>query len=333
MDTALLVARLLLAAVFGAAAIAKLLDSRGVRYALSDFGVPQRFAAFLMVLLPLAELAIATMLVIEPLALWGAYAALILLVIFSTAIVANLLGGRRPACHCFGRLRGELVGWRTVVRNVVLMGLTGFVLWLGRTNASADPILNNAVLVSIVQTAILATLGFVCWSLLSDRIAHSNGSVDPLPQAYSDPEILVGAPAPDFLLRDATTGGVTSLRDLCSLRRPVVLIFLDLSCRSCLELLRDVARWQRDEAGVFTIAAIGSGSEELNRERSTEYGLQRMLVLPSGELKQRYGIVRTPSAITITPSGHIGSELTVGGPRVRTLVEELAADQRRGIAA
>jgi uncharacterized membrane protein YphA (DoxX/SURF4 family) len=60
-DTALLVARLLLAAVFIMAGAAKLTDNPGSRHAITDFGLPAALAAPLGVLLPLAELAVAAL--------------------------------------------------------------------------------------------------------------------------------------------------------------------------------------------------------------------------------------------------------------------------------
>ena len=63
MDSMLLAARLLLAAVFAVAGVAKLVDLAGSRRAMRDFGLPDRLAAPLGTLLPLAELAAAVALV------------------------------------------------------------------------------------------------------------------------------------------------------------------------------------------------------------------------------------------------------------------------------
>ena len=63
MGVALLVARVLLVAVFGVAGVTKLADRAGSKQALVDFGVPASLAAPLGVLLPLAELAVAAALI------------------------------------------------------------------------------------------------------------------------------------------------------------------------------------------------------------------------------------------------------------------------------
>jgi uncharacterized membrane protein YphA (DoxX/SURF4 family) len=61
--TALLAARLLLAAIFVVAGVAKLADRAGSRQGLIDFGVPAALATPFGILLPLVEFAVAISLV------------------------------------------------------------------------------------------------------------------------------------------------------------------------------------------------------------------------------------------------------------------------------
>jgi uncharacterized membrane protein YphA (DoxX/SURF4 family) len=89
MPVVLLVARLLLAAVFAVAALTKLADLSGSRQAMRNFGVPERLAVPLGTLLPIAELAIAITLVPAVSARWTALGALLLLLLF----VAGILDG------------------------------------------------------------------------------------------------------------------------------------------------------------------------------------------------------------------------------------------------
>ena len=96
MGLLLLVAQLLLAAVFLVAGVAKLADLAGSRQALRDFGVPAALATPLGTLLPLAELAVAVALLPAASAGWGALSALVLLLLFSAGIGANLARGRTP---------------------------------------------------------------------------------------------------------------------------------------------------------------------------------------------------------------------------------------------
>ena len=104
MPVVLLVARLLLAAVFAVAALTKLADLAGSRQAMRNFGVPERLAVPLGTLLPIAELAIAITLRPRGLGPVDCSRALLLLLLFVAGIAYNLARGRTPDCHCFGQL-------------------------------------------------------------------------------------------------------------------------------------------------------------------------------------------------------------------------------------
>src|SRR4051794_14150130 len=104
MDAAVLAARLLLAALFIVAGVGKLADLPGFRGTLRGFGVGERLARIAAVALPLAELATAAALLLQPSAMWGAAAALVLLVVFTGGIVNALARGDAPDCGCFGTL-------------------------------------------------------------------------------------------------------------------------------------------------------------------------------------------------------------------------------------
>ena len=122
-------ARVVLAVVFGAAAWAKLSDLAGTRQAARDFGVPSAAAPAVAFIVPVAELTIAVLLVFGgSAAVVGAVGGVLLLAVFIVAIAVSLARGRRPDCHCFGRLRSEAVSARTLVRNVVLVLLAVVVL-------------------------------------------------------------------------------------------------------------------------------------------------------------------------------------------------------------
>ena len=131
MDAALLIARLLLAAVFTLAGVAKLSDLKGSRKAIIEFGLPALLASPLGLLLPLAELAVGAALIPASSAWWGALGALALLLLFVVGISINLARGKKPDCHCFGQLHSAPAGWKTLARNGVLAAVAGFVLWEG----------------------------------------------------------------------------------------------------------------------------------------------------------------------------------------------------------
>jgi uncharacterized membrane protein YphA (DoxX/SURF4 family) len=86
MNLILLISRLVLAAVFGVAGVAKLFDFVGSRKSLADFGVPGFLAAPLAVLLPLAELTCAVAFLPDSSVWWAARGVIVLLALFIVGI-------------------------------------------------------------------------------------------------------------------------------------------------------------------------------------------------------------------------------------------------------
>ena len=131
MPEGLLVARLLLAVVFAIAGGAKLVHPTGTRDALRQFGVDDRLAGVFARCLPIAELGIAVGLLPNAAARWAGAGALVLLGVFGVGIGLNLVRGKHPDCHCFGQLYSAPVDWSLLMRNGVLAGAAGAVVWQG----------------------------------------------------------------------------------------------------------------------------------------------------------------------------------------------------------
>jgi uncharacterized membrane protein YphA (DoxX/SURF4 family) len=99
MNVLLLLARLLLSALFMVSGVSKLGDRDGVREAAEGFGVPPRWTGLVSRVLPVLELVIAVLLLPAATATVGAVAATGLMVAF-TAVVANqVLRGNQLDCH------------------------------------------------------------------------------------------------------------------------------------------------------------------------------------------------------------------------------------------
>jgi len=213
MALVLLGTRIGLAAVFATAGFAKLADRAGSQRALADFGVPGRVAGLLGTLLPLAELATATALVPDGSALWGALAALALLLAFSAAIALNLSRGRAPDCHCFGQLQSAPVSWWTVARNLLLALVAAGLVW--RSGPAG-----------ILLAAVAAAIGV---SVLERRRSRDELPARGLP---------IGTEAPGFGL-PALDGAAVTLGALRERGRPVLLVFSDAHCGPCTALAPD----------------------------------------------------------------------------------------------
>jgi uncharacterized membrane protein YphA (DoxX/SURF4 family)/thiol-disulfide isomerase/thioredoxin len=130
-ELALLIGRLLLAAVFLLAGVAKYADPKGTSKAFTEFGLPRALAAFVAMVLPFVEAGVAIALVPVASAWYGACGALALLGIFIVGIVFVMVRGRKPDCRCFGQLHSAPVGATTLIRNGILGALAGWLVWMG----------------------------------------------------------------------------------------------------------------------------------------------------------------------------------------------------------
>ena len=292
MDAALLIARLLLAAVFTLAGVAKLSDLKGSRKAIIEFGLPALLASPLALLLPLAELAVGAALIPASSAWWGALGALGLLLLFVMGISINLARGRKPECHCFGQLHSAPAGWKTLARNGVLAAVAGFVLWEGYDVAGPSAIswlgaLSAPQLLSLLGgVLVLILLAGQWWFLvhllrqngrllvrletLEESVA-AGGSIapsqngTPIDQGEGLP---VGSTAPEFSL-SGLHGETLTLEALRSSGKPVMLLFTDPGCGPCNAMLPEVGRWQEEHAQKLTLALVSRGEVEENKTKAS----------------------------------------------------------------
>ena len=352
MGLMLLLARLLLAAVFIVAGLTKLADRKGSRQAMRDFGVPTPLAAPLGTLLPIAELAVGAALIPTASARWGALGALLLLLLFVAGIGVNLARGKHPDCHCFGQLHSAPAGWPTLARNGGLAVVAAFILGQGWGDPGPSPIgwigdLSTvervALGLGLVGLGLLATQSWAIINLLgqngrlllrldaldkrfeglTDRIAsgHAGGDLAPIPDPAPEPDepgLTVGAPAPNFGL-SGLHGETLTLGALRAAGKPVLLVFSDPGCGPCNALLPDVSRWQREHADSLTVSLISRGTPEANRGKSAEHQLTNILLQQDREVAEAYEANGTPAAVVVRPGGTIGSPLALGADAIRAL--------------
>jgi peroxiredoxin/uncharacterized membrane protein YphA (DoxX/SURF4 family) len=345
MDLALLIARLVLAAVFALAAITKLLDRDGSRQAVAAFGVPPALANPVSLALPFAELAVVLALIPSVSAWVGAIGALLLLLLFIAGISFNLARGETPDCHCFGQLYSEPIGVKTIVRNVVLALVAVFVLVAGYGHPGPNALAWLGALSGVERLAVaLAALAIVAaaaqwWLLLhpplwlADRLPLLGGAgmvEKPAPRAditpvaddvEVQPGLPVGSPAPRFRL-PGLHGETMTLDSLRAGGRSVILIFVSPSCGPCNALMPDLARWQIEYAGALRFVLISSGTLEENRVKAAEHGIVELLLQKSFEVGTVYGVSGTPGALIIHPNGTIGSPVAGGADQIRALLDQ-----------
>ena len=341
MGIALLLARLTLALVFTVAGLAKLVDLAGSRQALRDFGVPARLTPSLGILLPLAELAVAVALIPTASAWWAAVGALLLLLLFVAGISFNLARGRTPDCHCFGQLHSAPAGWSTLLRNLLLAAIAGFVVGFGRTNAGVSAVdwlgfltvtQRIELLVGVVVLALLVTEGWLLLHLLrqngrlltrleavESELASGGTAPRSSPTAVPTAGLPIGSPAPGFALA-GLLGETITLDFLCSSGKPLILVFSDPSCGPCTALMPEISRWQRDYVGKLTLVLVSRGTPESNRAKAGEHETTLVLLQRDREVAEAYQAHGTPSAVLVHADGTVGSELAQGADAIRSLV-------------
>jgi peroxiredoxin/uncharacterized membrane protein YphA (DoxX/SURF4 family) len=345
MDAALLIARLVLGAVFALAGVAKLADLEGSRRAIIDFGLPPAIAAPLGLVLPLAELSVAATLLPASTAWWGALGALALLSVFVVGIAYNLARGRKPECHCFGQIHSSPAGWKTLARNGGLAAVAGFILWAGYEGGGAGPsalswvgALSTAQLVGLLGGLLVLSLLAGQWWFLVHLLGQNGrllvrleaveaslgtgGSVAPSENGthvHQAEGLPVGSAAPDFNL-SGLHGETLTLEALRAPGKPLMALFTDPGCGPCNALLPEVGRWQEEHDQKLTLTLISRGEVKENKTKAQEHGLKNVLVQKDWEVSESYEVGGTPSAVLISPDGNIASPVAGGAEGIRGLL-------------
>ncbi|MCE5289513.1 MAG: redoxin domain-containing protein [Nocardiaceae bacterium] len=334
MSTATMFARLLLAVVFAVAGSAKLVNPEAVATAVREFGVPRTLVRPVARALPVIELALAVSLVLAATALWAGIASLVLLGLFTSAMAISLARGRRPDCRCFGQVHSSPIGATSIVRNVFLAGVAGFVVW-GTARYGALGVgewLSGLTAIQLIVGGCVA--GFVAlesvqvWFLLN--LAREQGRLhlrlDALEAHFTSNTIArsgagpaIGSAAPDFEL-PGVFGETLTLRSLRAEGRPVLLLFSDPHCGPCTQLMPAIAQWQDEHSDVLTVAIVSRGDPTENRTKAAADGVRRVLIQDDNEVADRFSVSGTPTGVLVLADGTIGAPLAPGAEAITALV-------------
>jgi thiol-disulfide isomerase/thioredoxin/uncharacterized membrane protein YphA (DoxX/SURF4 family) len=338
MNIILLAVRLLLAAVFAVAAVAKLTDRRGSEQAIAEMGLPRATAPLLARIVPVIELTIAATLLPASSAWWGGVAALGLLAAFTMTIAVNLWRGRAVDCHCFGQLTAGPIGRGTLLRNLLLVSLAALLVLSWKAAASLSAIAWFTELTTgeraLVATSLVALALLVAVVTLLVRLLHQNERLIAalaearVPFEADEPVVRqdmalpaaglpIGAPSPEFQLLGLDGSSVT-LADLLRANLPLALFFVSPNCGPCAALLPDIARWRKQYDGLLNFAFISSGGREENRQKFA--GVGSVLFESGSEVSALFGARWTPAAVIVKADGNIGSRLANGSEAIRRLI-------------
>jgi peroxiredoxin len=329
MPTSLLIIRLLLASVFTLAAVGKLLDVRGTRSGLLEFGVPETLAPAGAVMLPAAEIVTAALLLVTPSGRAGAFLSSALLACFAIAVGGARLRGESPDCHCFGAVHSAPAGVSTLLRIGVLGALAALVVIRGPGRDLGDVLggMGGPVIAAVLAAgAVIVAQAALSWELLRrhgrlvERIRELEGPARPTAGRAG---LQIGSLAPTFKLTDLD-GAPRSLEEFLIPGRSLILAFSEPACSACSALPATLARSQaeRDDETEIVLISRGTGAENVARldgDRPVTVLLQR-----EREVAERFGVVSVPCAMAIDSDGRVASRLAVSLPAIRRLLGEPA---------
>jgi hypothetical protein len=101
---------------------------------------------------------------------------------------------------------------------------------------------------------------------------------------------------------------------------PLVLVFGSASCSSCAELFPHLARWQTSLALRLRIVLVVGGDRETARSISEQHGIAEVLADPDGEVSRSYGMVWSPSALTLNSDGSVINGPATGPDAIEELL-------------
>ncbi|MBF6328618.1 MauE/DoxX family redox-associated membrane protein [Nocardia transvalensis] len=321
------VARLAVAVVFGLSAWGKWVDRNSAQQAVTDFGIPLRWAPVVAGALPVVEVVIAVGVLPPWTAAVAASAAVVVLMAFTVAVVRLLRRGKRPVCSCFGAMSTTPIGWRTVARNGVLIlvavgaAVGSFVYPRVPLGLSVDRIVGTTVVAVLVAVLIWLIGAVRALRRRVDEQALSSLGAEGLP---------VGAVAPEFELLD-TRGGRAGLEALQRGGRQVLLVFVHPACELCAALARELPRWRARTADALSIAVIGNGDVDEHAAWGRDQGLGDIpvLVQQGNEAALRYRVRGTPSGVLIGADGRIAAPVARGAMAIRDLIGRAKAVARQ----
>ncbi len=350
MHAFIFLARLILAAVFGVAAAAKLADYHGSSRSMATFGVPVSLAPMAARVVPLAEAICAAALLSLRTAWWGAVGAGALLSVFTIAVGSNMMAGRAPDCRCFGQIKSTPAGWPTLVRNLVFLAVAASLIARGigpdEYDLSAIMTLLSAK-VWIFQGWVVALLAL--WAVaglwLSRTIASEvkrpvrhaasssagSAAIPASAAAFKPPEtqpthsqllgaeLPIGTPVPSLDLK-ALDGRAVSVETLSQSGLPVLLVFTRPHCPACDAVMSDLSRWQRELVGRLIVLPISNDDLEGTRKKAVAFGLEGAIVLGGGESRAAYGVDMVPGAVLVK-DGCVASALATGRDDIRAVVD------------
>ncbi len=320
-----------MATIFIFAGAAKLLDLKGTRRMLAEFGVPPKLTPGAALALPAVELAAAALLIPSPTARAGAVLALLLIAVFIAVVARSLARGEQPDCNCFGAIHSEPISRWTLVRNLGL-GAVAAALIATAPGASLGS-LDGGTVVAVAAAlggVLLLGLTWFTWELFKQngrlltrvRALEEMSGAPPTFTLPGPPDkiggLAVGDLVPDLALA-TPDGGIRSVRELArSAATPVALVFTSPGCTGC-DQLTDRMPALRDQLGGALEPVLLVNGHGPHVAAAAARGLS-VLVQEDREAIFAFAVGAVPAAVIVDREGRIASATAMGPDAVEELL-------------
>lgn len=323
-----LMMRLVVGVAFCAAALGKIRRPHSARDIVDGYELDSRLLPIVRAL-PLVEGAIGVGAFVAGTSRAAGAGAAVLLVAFSGFIARNLRHGRRGDCHCFGTLHSSSLGWRSQLRNGVLLVAATWIALSAR-----QPSLGSGVATLVrhlgepgvaVTGGLLVVGAGMMLGRRRDRVAAVPAGTD---QASAEPASVLPTRVDDGDERVITLGGAPlSLRGDDAPGASAILVFVDPECGPCRSVV-PVLRQQWAAASRAGMVVVSSGSVDRTRVFLAGIPEQRVVVDEDFALARRFGVAGTPSAVRVARDSTQADEIVTGSLAIESLLQQAAGPAR-----
>lgn len=297
-----LVLRILLAFVALVAGVGKIMDPDGSRQAMGDFGVPAWLVEPASRALPVIELSLGLLVLLDATSQFACVGLALLFLVFSLGIGNLLRQDKAPPCNCFGAVHSEPVSGATLARALVLAGLAlvCFHLTLARLTPTLVPAAGVALAYALSGFGVRAG---ILWR-------KKRGLLKKLDRLGT------GQRLPAITLADGQWLERALPRD-----RKTLLLITDAGCGPCRSLKAMIAPWLPSVTGELAFLEVKrSGNDESSEEVE---GLITHLIGPDEFARF---LSPTPGAILVDSRGTILAPPVVGAGEIEALVRLALAE-------
>lgn len=312
-----IVAPLVLIAVLGFSASAKLGQGESLRSIIANLRLPMSILPpWLAKAIPAIELVLCVGLLAPwaPVFLVFALATLVLVVVYWLLIAKGMTITPRPSCGCFGNAGDHRISGRTLLRNTLLVGCAGAAValaasgrtvWtlLGKADAGDWIWLGLAAVACVVTALVFGGSNAMPWARPASTPSHDVNPAETVIAEEGEEDEYLRSVTPEAILIDPESGPLT-LREL-SMQRAQLLILVNCYCGPTHEAANALGGWadRLQALDVRMVFATEYRAEALSNPP------ERPLLDHAAVAWRTLGVQQSPAAVLLGADGYLA-----GGP-------------------